>query len=460
MLNPPPLSTSATRERIRELGRSDEIECVTALLEDGGVPPELRPVVEGQAASLVHAIRKRQHYGANVNALLNEYSLSSAEGVMLMCLAEALLRVPDKLTRDRLIQDKLGSGDWSAHLGSSHSLFVNASAWGLLLTGKFIQLQQSSGDSLLRQLRQILGRAGEPAIRAAMQLAMRVMGTQFVLGRDIGEAIDKSRTWQDRGYSYTYDMLGEAARTGDYAQDYFDSYCEAIERVGNNAGSDSPVDGPGFSIKLSALHPRYELVHYQRLRDELAPRILELAQLARRHNLGLTIDAEEAHRLDPSLELFQQVFADHSLRGWEGLGIAVQVYLKNALAVIDWLRDLAGQHKRKVMVRLVKGAYWDAEIKLAQTQGYDNYPVYTLKASRDLAYIVGARRLLSCRDLLYPQFATHNAHSVAAILQLAGDTRDYEFQRLHGMGEELYDELIAHQGVAAACRIYSPVGVH
>jgi RHH-type proline utilization regulon transcriptional repressor/proline dehydrogenase/delta 1-pyrroline-5-carboxylate dehydrogenase len=460
MLIPPELDTSPCRQRIRELARSGEEQCVRTLLADGGVPKELRSEVERQAAALVGAIRKRQHHGANVNALLNEYSLTSKEGVMLMCLAEALLRVPDKLTIDRLIRDKLGGGDWHAHLGHGHSLFVNASAWGLLLTGRFIEFQKPGGEGLLAQLEHLLGRVGEPAIRAAMQLAMRIMGTQFVLGRDIGEAIDRSGAWQAKGYRYTYDMLGEAARTGDYAREYFDSYCAAIERVGAAAGSQSPVTGPGFSIKLSALHPRYEVTHMGRLRNELAPRILALAQLARKHNLGLTIDAEEAHRVDPMLELFEQVFADHSLRGWEGFGVAVQTYLKNATAVIDWLEALSQTHHKKIMVRLVKGAYWDAEIKLAQTLGYANYPVFTRKSASDLAYLVAAGKLLTCRDLLYPQFATHNAHSVAAILRLAGDTVGYEFQRLHGMGEELYDELIANQGVPAACRIYSPVGVH
>jgi RHH-type proline utilization regulon transcriptional repressor/proline dehydrogenase/delta 1-pyrroline-5-carboxylate dehydrogenase len=460
MIELPDLDNAEARARIRALGRRDEGECVAALLEQASLPPDQASTVAADAASLVHAIRQRQHYGASVNALLNEYSLSSQEGVLLMCLAEALLRVPDKLTTDRLISDKLGSGDWSAHLGHSHSLFVNASAWGLLLTGKVVGFQRLASQGPMDQLRRTVGQAGEPAIRAAMRLAMRIMGNQFVLGTDIDEALDRSETWQDRGYSYTYDMLGEAARTGDYARDYFDSYCRAIERVGSAAASQSPESGPGFSIKLSALHPRYELAHYKRLKSELAPRVLELAQLARHHNLGLTLDAEEAHRLDPLLEIFEQVYTDPSLRGWEGLGIAVQTYLKNAPAVIDWLLQLARQQRRKIMVRLVKGAYWDAEIKLAQTLGYDAYPVYTRKASSDLAYIAGARALLEARDSVFPQFATHNAHSVAAILQLAGDTRGYEFQRLHGMGEELYDELIDARGTPAACRIYAPVGVH
>ncbi len=460
MLTPPAVSLSVLREQIRELGRRDEGECVAALLDAGGVPDGLREGVEEHAAALVHAIRERQHYGAHINALLNEYSLTSNEGVLLMCLAEALLRVPDKATTDRLITDKLGGGDWGAHLGRSHSLFVNASAWGLLLTGKVIAFQAPGGDVPHQRTRRLAGRVGEPAIRAAMRLAMRIMGTQFVLGTDIGEALDRSATWQARGYRYTYDMLGESARTGDYARDYFQGYCSAIEQVGRQAGSESPVTGPGFSIKLSALHPRYELARFSRLRDELAPRLLDLATLARRHSLGLTIDAEEAHRLDPMLELFEQVFSDPALRGWEGLGIAVQAYLKNAPAVIDWVTDLARRQGRKIMVRLVKGAYWDAEIKLAQTLGYAHYPVYTRKASSDLAYLVGARRLLAARELVYPQFATHNAHSVAAILKLAGDTRGYEFQRLHGMGEELFDELIDGRETPVDCRIYAPVGVH
>lgn len=460
MLSLPTLDTDGSRQLIRELGRRDEGKTVSALLDQYDLSPESLRNIADQATSLVEAIRVRQHYGATVNALLNEYSLSSQEGVVLMCLAEALLRVPDKLTADRLISDKLGGGDWQSHIGHSHSLFVNASAWGLLLTGKFIDLQQSPGDRPWDLLRQTVGRAGEPAIRAAMRLAMRIMGTQFVLGRDIGEAIAKSATWEQRGYRYTYDMLGEAARTSDYARDYFTSYCDAIDQVAIHAGSTDPENAPGFSIKLSALHPRYEMAHHDRLQRELTPRVLELAQLACKHGLGLTIDAEESQRLDLLLGIFEQVYADESLRGWEGFGIAVQAYLKNAPAVIDWLVALASRHQRKIPVRLVKGAYWDAEIKLAQTMGHHNYPVFTRKASSDLAFLVCARKLLHNRELLYPQFATHNAYSAAAVLEIAGDTRGYEFQRLHGMGEELFDELIDKQGIPVACRIYSPVGVH
>jgi RHH-type proline utilization regulon transcriptional repressor/proline dehydrogenase/delta 1-pyrroline-5-carboxylate dehydrogenase len=460
MLILPTLDATGSRRIIRELRRGEEGASVSLLLDRYDIPLEKLQAISQRATSLIEAIRRHQHYGATVNALLNEYSLSSREGVVLMCLAEALLRVPDKLTADRLISDKLGGADWQSHIGHSHSLFVNASAWGLLLTGKFIDLGQSPGDNPWELLRQTVGRSGEPAIRAAMRLAMRIMGTQFVLGRDIDEAVEKSAKWEQRGYRYTYDMLGEAARTSEYARDYFASYCHAIEKIGHHADSNDPVTAPGFSIKLSALHPRYELAQYERLRQELTPRVLELATLAREHGLGLTIDAEESQRLDLLLGIFEEVYTDTSLRGWEGFGVAVQSYLKSAPAVVDWLTELARRQQRKIPVRLVKGAYWDAEIKLAQTLGHENYPVFTRKVSSDLAFLVCARKLLQSRNLLFPQFATHNAYSAAAVLELAGDTKGYEFQRLHGMGEELFDELIEQQGVPVACRIYSPVGVH
>jgi RHH-type proline utilization regulon transcriptional repressor/proline dehydrogenase/delta 1-pyrroline-5-carboxylate dehydrogenase len=460
MLILPTLDTTSSRRLIRELRRGEEGASVSLLLDRYDISSEKLQAISQRAISLIEVIRRLHHYGATVNALLNEYSLSSREGVVLMCLAEALLRVPDKLTADRLISDKLGGADWQSHIGHSHSLFVNASAWGLLLTGKFIDLRQSLGDNPWDLLRQTVGLSGEPAIRAAMRLAMRIMGTQFVLGRDIGEAIEKSANWEQRGYRYTYDMLGEAARTNEYAKDYFRSYCDAIEKVGRHAESTDPVTGPGFSIKLSALHPRYELAQYDRLRQELTPRVLELATLAREHGLGLTIDAEESQRLDLLLSIFEELYTDISLRGWEGFGIAVQAYLKSAPAVIDWLTELAKRQQRKIPVRLVKGAYWDAEIKLAQALGHGNYPVFTRKVSSDLAFLVCAHKLLQSRNLLFPQFATHNAYSAAAVLELAGDTQGYEFQRLHGMGEELFDELIERQGMPVACRIYSPVGVH
>jgi RHH-type proline utilization regulon transcriptional repressor/proline dehydrogenase/delta 1-pyrroline-5-carboxylate dehydrogenase len=461
MLQLPPIARDGLRAHIREKLADDEAARVAALLTEADASGMDAARVAADAAALIEAIREQQRYRAGINALLTEYSLSSREGVVLMCLAEALLRVPDKLTADRLIRDKIGSGDWRSHVGSSSSLFVNASAWGLLLTGKVIQLRREDSESAWRMLRQTVGRAGEPAIRAAMRLAMKIMGTQFVHGTDVFEAMEKSREWQERGYRYSYDMLGEGARDSGYALEYFEGYREAIKQVGIRAGARDPVSGPGFSVKLSALHPRMELAQGARLAHELVPRVLELARLAREHRIGLTIDAEEAHRLDLTLDLFEAVYLDRSLAGWDGFGIVVQTYLKSAPAVIDWLADLATRGARRIMVRLVKGAYWDAEIKHAQALGHAGYPVFTRKASSDLSYLVCAQRLLARRDRLYPQFATHNAHSAAAVLALAGrDTTGFEFQRLHGMGEELYEELLERRASKVPCRIYAPVGVH
>jgi len=460
MIALPSVADDLLRRAIRELSACGEDARVAALLERADAALGDGKSIAEQAAGLIEAIREKQRYRAGINALLTEYSLSSREGVVLMCLAEALLRVPDSITADRLIRDKLGSGDWRSHVGNSQSLFVNASAWGLLLTGKVIELRQEDSESAWRMLRQTVGRAGEPAIRASMRLAMRIMGTQFVLGTDIETALDKSREWQARGYRYSYDMLGEGARSGDYALAYFHAYQRAIDSVGRRAGASDPVTGPGFSVKLSALHPRFEFSQSARVRRELVPRVLELARLARSHNIGLTIDAEEAHRLDPTLDVFEAVYGDAALAGWAGMGIAVQAYLKNATAVIDWLDDQARRHGRSIMVRLVKGAYWDAEIKHAQALGLGGYPVFTRKASSDVSYLVCAERLLACRAQLYPQFATHNAHSAAAVLAMSGGSGGFEFQRLHGMGEELYEELLETPGSATPCRIYAPVGVH
>ena len=460
MMSLPGLAEDELRRRIRALARADEDECVAALLAQADAAPGDAAKVVATAAGLIETIRERQRYRAGINALLNEYSLSSREGVVLMCLAEALLRVPDRVTADRLLRDKLGSGDWRSHVGNSQSLFVNASAWGLLLTGKVVRLREQDTESAWRMLRQTVGRAGEPAIRAAMRLAMKIMGTQFVLDTDIGSALEKARERESRGYRYCYDRLGEGARTSADAHAYFLAYREAVDAVGRHAGAADPVAAPGVSVKLSALHPRFELAQAGRVRAELVPRVLELAVAARAHNIGLGIDAEEAGRLDITLEVFEAVYCDPQLGGWEGFGLAVQAYHKAAPAVIDWLAALAARHGRRIMVRLVKGAYWDAEIKHAQIQGLAGYPVYTRKASTDVAYLVCAARLLAQRERLYPQFATHNAHSAAAVLALAGAPGGFEFQRLHGMGEELYEELMEQRGVPVPVRIYAPVGVH
>ncbi len=443
------------RARVRDLARASESPVVAALLAE-----EPLPDVSADAAAVVDAIREKQRYRAGVHALLSEYSLSSREGVLLMCLAEALLRVPDPLTADRLIRDKLSLGDWRAHVGAGPGLFVNASAWGLLLTGRFVALRQQDDDSPWGLLRDLVARAGEPAIRAAMRLAVRILGTQFVLGTDVAEALEKSAEEEARGYRYSYDLLGEAARTEAYARAHFDAYARAIETLGARTNANDPVRAPGFSVKLSALHPRYELAQQERLERELVPRVRELARLAREHGLGLTLDAEEASRLEPALAIFERVFDDPALVGWDGFGIAVQAYLKNAPAVIEWLGEQSARRRRRIPVRLVKGAYWDAEIKHAQVRGHVAYPVFTRKASSDLAYLACARRLLARRDRFFPQFATHNAHTALAVLAQARDQGGFEFQRLHGMGEELYAELREARGLSVGCRIYAPVGVH
>ena len=328
MITLPALAEDELRRRIRVLARADEGECVAALLAQADAVLGDGQAIAATAAGLIEAIREKQRYRAGITALLNEYSLSSREGVVLMCLAEALLRVPDKITADRLIRDKLGSGDWRSHVGNSQSLFVNASAWGLLLTGKVVRLQEEDTESAWRMLRRTAGRAGEPALRAAMRLAMKIMGTQFVLGTDIASALDKAREREERGYLYSYDMLGEGARTSAHAHEYLLAYREAIDAIGKRAGAATPVAAPGVSVKLSALHPRFELAQAERVRAELVPRVLELAVAARAHNIGLTIDAEEAGRLDITLEVFEAVYCDPQLTGWEGFGLVVQSYQK------------------------------------------------------------------------------------------------------------------------------------
>jgi RHH-type proline utilization regulon transcriptional repressor/proline dehydrogenase/delta 1-pyrroline-5-carboxylate dehydrogenase len=377
-----------------------------------------------------------------------------------MCIAEALLRVPDEATQERLIRDKLSAADWERHIGHSPSLFVNASTWALMLTGRLIRLRDYEGQSAGAAVRRLVARLGEPVVREAVNYAMRVLGRQFVMGRTIEDALDNARALESRGYLYSYDMLGEAARTRHAAERYFEAYKHAITAIGRSASKDAIADRPGISVKLSALHPRYEAGKAERLQEELVALVLALARQAASAGIGLTIDAEEAERLDLSLDVVEAVAADPQLKDWDGLGFVVQAYLKAAPFVIDWLADLAQGHRRRLMIRLVKGAYWDAEIKRSQELGLPGYPVFTRKPSTDVSYLACARRLLDQQALFYPQFATHNAHSIAAVLELAGDTRDFEFQRLQGMGEALYEELVENNPVGVSCRIYAPVGQH
>jgi RHH-type transcriptional regulator, proline utilization regulon repressor / proline dehydrogenase / delta 1-pyrroline-5-carboxylate dehydrogenase len=416
--------------------------------------------VNQSAERLVKSVRGKRHEQGGIDAFMQEYSLSSEEGVVLMCLAEALLRIPDAATADKLIADKIGGRDWQLHLGKSESLFVNASAWGLLLTGKFVEISQNVSTDGFGFLKQLVRKSGEPILRGAMKQAMRIMGRQFVLGETIDQALDAARGQEKLGYRYSYDMLGESAMTMADAERYFAAYKNALSKLGSGATSGDVFSRPSLSVKLSALHPRYEEKQGETALKYLHQLILELAQQAKLLNVGLTIDAEEAHRLELSLMLFGRVACEPSLRGWNGLGLAVQAYSRRARPVLDWLVELAKLSGRVLPVRLVKGAYWDTEIKRAQEAGFENYPVFTRKVSTDVSYLACARFLLSRPDAFYPQFATHNAQTVAAVAVMAGAHKHYEFQRLHGMGQGLYGEVIAAGPINQPCRIYAPVGSH
>jgi len=409
--------------------------------------------IDKRATRLVEAIRAKSNGLGGIEDFLQEYSLSTPEGLALMVLAEALLRVPDSATADRLIEDKLSSGDWTHHEVKSSALLVSASAWALGISARIIQ----PGETPENILESLGKRLGLPAVRTATRQAMRLLGSHFVLGQDIEEAI--SRAAQHREFRYSYDMLGEGARTTADAERYLESYARAIDAIGRTAGNARLPDRPGISVKLSALHPRYEALSRELVLKELTPRVLELARQAKQHDLNFTVDAEEADRLELSLDVIGAVLADPSLAGWDGFGLAIQAYQKRAGAVIDWARDAAIALDRRLMVRLVKGAYWDTEVKRAQERGLPDYPVFTRKAMTDLSYMDCVCKLLVARPHLYPQFATHNALTVASVIEQAGGVTGYEFQRLHGMGEALYKALLEDEP-AAACRVYAPVGGH
>ncbi|MEM6823495.1 MAG: bifunctional proline dehydrogenase/L-glutamate gamma-semialdehyde dehydrogenase PutA [Pseudomonadota bacterium] len=440
------------RAQIRADHLADEAELLSRLVQDASFSVDQRQSAARRAARLVEAIRADDAPGL-MEVFLAEYGLSTEEGIALMCLAEALLRVPDAETVDALIEDKIAPSEWGAHLGQSSSPLVNASTWALLLTGKVLQ----DGRGAAAVLKDALRRLGEPVIRAAVGRAMREMGAQFVLGETIDAAVARGADRVREGYSFSFDMLGEAARTDDDAQGYFHAYMDAINRLAQEAGGDLRT-GPGISIKLSALHPRYEESQRDKVMAELVPRALSLALKARELGMGLNIDAEEADRLELSLDVIEAVLSDPRLGGWDGFGIVVQAYGKRASAVIGWFHALSEDLDRRVMLRLVKGAYWDTEIKRAQVEGLSGFPVWTRKAATDVAYLACAKQLLGLTDRIYPQFATHNAHSVAAILELGAPADTYEFQRLHGMGESLHDKVLKADGTR--CRIYAPVGAH
>ena len=457
---PPIRPQTALRQAITAAYRRPEPDCVAALLDQATLPAPLAAAAAGTATKLITALRAK-HKGDGVEGLVHEYALSSQEGVALMCLAEALLRIPDDATRDALIRDKIAGGDWRAHLGDGRSLFVNAATWGLVVTGKLTSSVNDSG--LASALTRLIARAGEPVIRRGVDMAMRMMGEQFVTGETIEQALKRARDLEARGFQYSYDMLGEAATTAADAQRYYRDYEAAIHAIGKASAGRGVYGGPGISIKLSALHPRYARSQAARVMGELLPHVKALALLAKGYDIGLNIDAEEADRLELSLDLLESLALDADLAGWNGLGFVVQAYGKRCPFVIDWIVDLAARADRRIMVRLVKGAYWDAEIKRAQVDGLADFPVYTRKIHTDVAYIACARKLLAATDRVFPQFATHNAQTLATIYEMAGSEFTpgrYEFQCLHGMGEPLYDEVVGAEKLNRPCRIYAPVGTH
>ncbi|GLV23933.1 trifunctional transcriptional regulator/proline dehydrogenase/L-glutamate gamma-semialdehyde dehydrogenase [Sphingobium sp. TomTYG45] len=457
---PPICPQTPLRRAITAAYRREEAACIAPLLEAATLEPSDREAIRKIARLLVTTLRAN-HRGNGVEGLIQEYSLSSEEGVALMCLAEALLRIPDQTTRDALIRDKLSNGDWGSHLGGGKSLFVNAATWGLVVTGKLAGSVDDRG--LGAALTRLVARAGEPVIRRGVDLAMRMMGEQFVTGETIEQALKRARSMEAKGFRYSYDMLGEAATTGADADRYHADYERAIHAIGKAARGRGVYEGPGISIKLSALHPRYARSQADRVMGELLPRVRQLALLAKSYDIGLNIDAEEMGRLELSLDLLESLATDAELAGWDGLGFVIQAYGKRCPFVIDWIIDLARRSGRRMMVRLVKGAYWDAEIKRAQVDGLADFPVYTRKVHTDVAYIACAKKLLAAPDAIFPQFATHNAQTLATIYRIAGpdfSVGQYEFQCLHGMGEPLYEQVVGKENLDRPCRIYAPVGTH
>jgi len=421
---------------------------------------EHRAVTE-TATGLIRKVRDQNDAVHMIDALLQEYSLDTQEGILLMCLAEALMRIPDRYTADALIEDKLSDADWKKHVGRSESTLVNASTWGLLLTGRVVKLDRRLDGSPSSIWKRLIKRSGEPVIRSAMYQAMAIMGKQFVLGRDIDEALKNAREYRDLGYTYSFDMLGEAAMTRDDAARYLKDYMDAIESVGNDTYTGSRVPAPSISIKLSALHPRYEASQEERVLEELYHTLTDLLTFAREKKVAITIDAEEMDRLEISLKLFEKVFASPVAKGWGGFGLVIQAYSKRALPVLCWLTKLAKEHGDEIPIRLVKGAYWDTEIKICQQLGLEGYPVFTRKEATDTSYLACLRFLLSdyTDGALYPQLASHNAHTVASMLTMARNKgRRIEFQRLHGMGDALYNSILEENDIPV--RIYAPVGAH
>lgn len=460
MLTPLKQPQSSLRAAITVAYRRPEADSITPLIDAAHLTAEQSVAARTLASELVKALRTKS-VGGGIKELLHEFSLSSQEGVALMCLAEALLRIPDSAAREALIRDKISHGDWKSHIAQKSSLFVNAAAWSLMLSGKLVASHSETG--LLAALSRLIGKGCEPLVRKGVELAIHLMGEQFVCGETIAQALTNSRKLEARNFLYSYDMLGEAALTDEDARRYFMAYKQAIHAIGKVAGARDIYDKPGISIKLSALHPRYTRAQKDRVMAELLPRVHALAALAHHYNIGLNLDAEEADRLELSLDLLEALCFDPALAGWNGLGFVIQAYQKRCPFVIDYLIDLAVRSQRRLMVRLVKGAYWDSELKCAQIDGLDGYPVYTRKIYTDVSYLACAKKMLAAPAAIYPQFATHNAHTLAAIYHLAGPdyyAGQYEFQCLHGMGEPLYEALHNRCGIKRPCRIYAPVGMY
>lgn len=452
--------TNPLRDIIINAYRMDETECLANLTPNAGFPANVRPKVFTTACDLVAATREYKKKQSKLDALLHQYDLSTEEGIALMCLAEALLRIPDNATMDKFISDKISNADWKSHLNRENPLFINAATLSLLMTGAAYAPTLDNQQNMFASLKRTVSKMGAAVIRPIILQMMKAIGAQFVMGQDIASALTRAVEFENEGYRFSYDMLGEAARTREDAKIYYDAYVTAIDAIGKAAKAGSPPANPGISIKLSALHPRYEYSKYDEVMAEVPPMLLALAKQAKTYNIGLTVDAEEADRLDLSLDIFEKVFTDPALNHWEGLGLAVQAYQKRAWYVLDWLADLSRRQQKRIMVRLVKGAYWDAEIKVSQTQGFSNYPVFTRKNSTDVSYLACARKMLSLPECFYSQFGTHNAYSVAAIMEMAGNRTDFEFQCLHGMGAPLYHQIVDKEKFNRACRIYAPVGTH
>jgi RHH-type proline utilization regulon transcriptional repressor/proline dehydrogenase/delta 1-pyrroline-5-carboxylate dehydrogenase len=449
------------RQAVMNTYRMDETEAMQPLLDMAELSESQQQSVKALAEKLVVAVRKGRIGKGGLDAFMYQYDLSTEEGIALMCLAEAALRVPDSDTIDHLIEDKIAHANWELHQGKSDSFFVNSASWALMLTGKILKPNEEAEGYLGPVLDKFIKRSSQPVIRKAVNEAMRILGKQFVMGRTIQEATARAKKEEQRGYSFSYDMLGEAARTMKDAERYFQAYKKAIDAIGKDAKGMGIYKGAGISIKLSALHPRYEFAHRDRCVPFLIDRLKELTMQAQSYDIGITVDAEEADRLELSLDIIEAVASDEALAGWDGFGLALQTYQKRAFYVIDWLANLGKKLNRKFMLRLVKGAYWDFEIKDSQVKGLVGYPVFTRKANTDVSYLACAKKTIEYGEVFYPQFATHNAYTVAAVIEMLGNRKDFEFQCLKGMGRELYDQLVMDKGKdALSCRIYAPVGQH